>query len=74
MPAQHRYVLCIRNRGFAASLEVRKIYRVKPDPVEQSHGLIRVIDETGGDYLYPEKLFVPIEVPKEAAQALSKRS
>lgn len=66
-----RYVLCIKNRGFAASLEVRKVYRVTVDPEAESHGLLRVIDETGEDYLYPEKYFVAIEVPREAAAAFT---
>ena len=66
-----RYVLCVKNRGFAASLEVRKVYRVRPDPSANAHGLIRVIDESGEDYLYPEKLFVLIDVPREAVAAFS---
>lgn len=64
-----RYVLCLKNRGYAASLEIRKVYRVKTDAEAESHGLLRVIDETGGDYLYPERYFVDIEVPREAAGA-----
>jgi hypothetical protein len=66
-----RYVLCLRNRGFAASLEVRKVYRLRPDPEAERHRLLRVIDETGEDYLYPEKLFVPIDIPREAIAVLS---
>jgi len=68
------YVLCLRNRGYGASLEVRKVYRVVEDEGASSHGLIRVIDESGEDYLYPEKFFVPIDVPKTAMRVFSKVS
>lgn len=60
---QH-FVLCIKNRGYPASLEVRKIYRVTSDNVAEARGLLRVVDESGEDYLYPARLFVPIDVPK----------
>lgn len=70
----HLYVLCVSNRGFAASLEVRKVYRAKPDPEGQKHRLLRVVDESGEDYLYPEKLFVPIEVPSEATRVFARSS
>jgi len=51
---------------------VRKVYRGEADPEAEDHGLLRVIDETGEDYLYPEKYFVPIEVPKKAADAFTR--
>ena len=66
-----RYALCVRNRGYAASLEVRKVCRLKPDAEALTHGLLRVIDESGEDYLYPAKYFVPIEVPRAAAAAFA---
>lgn len=69
-----RYVLCVKNRGYAASLEVRKVYRLKPDAEALGHGLLRVIDESGEDYLYPAKYFVRIEVPKAGAVAFTARS
>lgn len=74
MARTYRYVVCIGNRGNAAALEVRKIYRAIPDVSAESRGLIRVIDESGEDYLYPERFFVPIDVPREAARAFSKTS
>jgi hypothetical protein len=67
-----RYVLCLKNRGFTASLEVRKIYRVKSDAEAESHGLLRIIDESGEDYLYPEKYFVSIEVPRKATAVFAR--
>lgn len=66
-----RYLLCIGNKGVAASLEVRKIYRSISDPDAEKHGLLRVIDESGEDYLYPEKYFVPVRIPDKARRALS---
>ena len=66
------YVLCIDNGGYPESLEVRKIYPVVLDKVAESRKHLRVIDETGEDYLYPSKCFVPIEVPPEAVKVLPK--
>jgi hypothetical protein len=60
--------------GVPASLELRKVYRVVSDPAADSQGLVRVVDESGEDYLYPNKFFVPIEIPKAAVRAFSKRS
>lgn len=63
------FVLCIDNSGYAASLELRKVYRRLSDPGAESKGLLRVVDESGEAYLYPAQLFVPIEVP-EAAEGM----
>lgn len=57
------YVVCLDNRSYPASLEVRKIYRRIADSRAEADGLIRVIDESGEDYLFPVRLFAPIEVP-----------
>ena len=65
------YLLCTDNSGFAAALEVRKIYRVLADPSAKKRGLVRVIDESGEDYLYPTAHFVSIEIPAEAARLLA---
>jgi hypothetical protein len=62
------FVLCIKNRGYPASLETRKVYRALKDDDAESRGLLRVVDESGEDYLYPAKLFVPIDVPKGATR------
>jgi len=60
------YVLCVDARRYPVSLEARKVYRSKPDTGAERHGLIRVIDDSGEDYLYAAKRFVPIHVPKAA--------
>jgi len=57
-----RFVVCLDNSGYDASLDVRKIYRAVSDAKSEKLGLIRVIDESGEDYLYPMKLFATIEV------------
>jgi hypothetical protein len=65
------FVLCIENGGYLASLEPRKVYQTLSDPGAESRGLLRVIDESGEDYLYPARLFVPIQVPHEAERVFS---
>lgn len=70
----HRYGVCVDNRGNPAALEVRKIYRLVEDTTAADRGLIRVIDESGGDYLYPDRFFVPIEVPPAVVRAFSRKS
>ncbi|MEG4345450.1 hypothetical protein QUB70_19565 [Microcoleus sp. A003_D6] len=59
-----KFVVCINDRDYQASLKVRKIYQVIPDNRAAEHQFIRVIDESGEDYLYPVAYFVPIELPK----------
>ncbi len=65
------FFLCIRNRGYAASLQVRTVYSAVEDPEAESHGMLRIVDEFGEDYLFPARFFVPIEVPKAAEQAFA---
>jgi hypothetical protein len=74
MAKSTRYGVCVENRDNPAALEVRKIYRLVEDTAAEARGLVRVIDESGEDYLYPESFFVPIEVPREAVRAFSKKS
>ena len=66
-----RYLICIKNVGYEASLERRKVYRVLPNAKAAGHGLVRVIDESGEDYLYPADFFASIELPREAAPAFA---
>jgi len=62
--AQPQFAVCIHNEGYPASLELLKIYRILPDKKGAKHSLIRVVDESGEDYLYPERFFVPIKLPQ----------
>ncbi|MCH8243990.1 MAG: hypothetical protein IH897_15470 [Planctomycetes bacterium] len=66
-----QFVVCLKNDGYSASLEPRKIYRVVPDSDAATHQLIRVIDESGEDYLYPEEYFAPITLPKTLIESLA---
>ena len=65
-----QFAICVRNEG-AEDLEIRKIYRVLPDARAAKVKHIRVIDESGEDYLYPADFFVPLTLPREVERALS---
>ena len=65
-----RFVVCVRNTGYAASLELRKIYQALRDADAEAHGLVRVIDESGEDYLYPGKFFRSLDLPQAVESAL----
>ncbi len=67
-----KFVVCINNKDYPASLELHKIYRVLPDEDAASDGDLRVVDESGEDYLYPAKRFVPIAVPDAVQKSLLK--
>ena len=69
--ARKRFAVCLRNEGYEVSLEKRKIYEVVPDSDAAKHEQIRVIDESGEDYLYPEKFFAEIELPQPLRRALA---
>ncbi len=64
--SKKNFVICIDNEGYPASLEVCKIYRVVPDRSAEKAGQLRVVDESGEDYLYPRARFVPVVVPRPA--------
>jgi hypothetical protein len=65
-----RFVLCVRNTGYPASLELRKVYKFVTDEQAAKHRQVRVVDESGEDYLYPEEYFVPIKLPQSAERAV----
>lgn len=64
------FVICINNKGYEVSLERGKVYRVLDDEKASQHNLIRVVDESGEDYLFPNEYFVPIKLPEAAEEAL----
>ena len=66
---QKQFVICIKNDD-AEDLELRKLYEVLPDRKAEQDGYLRVIDESGEDYLYPESYFVAIELPAAAREAM----
>jgi hypothetical protein len=63
-------LVCIKNAGYLASLEQRTIYVALPDAGAEKQGLVRVIDESGEDYLYPKSLFRSITLPQALKRAL----
>ena len=65
-----QFVICINNADYPVSLELRKIYQVLPDARAAKLGQLRVIDESGEDYLYPESLFISIQLPKAVEAAV----
>ena len=65
-----RFVVCIDNGGYADDLKVRTVYQVLPDESAARSNYLRVIDETGEDYLYPANLFAFVQVPREAEASL----
>ena len=64
------FVLCVDNRDYPASLEQRKVYQVLADEQASRHGQMRVVDESGEDYLYPQEYFIPIKLPQAAERAV----
>ena len=68
--APSRFVVCINNTGYPASLELHKIYRAIPDKDAAADGDVRVVDEGGEDYLYPASYFAPIKVPVAVEKSL----
>ena len=67
------FLLCVRNKG-CEDLELRKLYEQLPDQKGADEGYVRVVDESGEDYLYPATQFVPVELPREAERALAAAS
>ena len=66
----HQFAICVTNDAYPASLELWKVYRVVPDDNAAKHKLIRVVDESGEDYLYSESWFVPIKLPRVVEKAM----
>ena len=65
-----RYVLCVKNDGYPASLDIAKLYRCLPDPGAKRHAMWRIVDESGEDYLYPSDWFIEISLPAAAKRRL----
>lgn len=70
--ARSRFAICVDNGEYLASLEVHKIYRVLPDKDAERHGDLRVVDESGEDYLYPADYFVLVDFPPKTVKVLNK--
>lgn len=70
-PKARGFVLCVKNTGYEASLERRKLYPTIPDPDAAANGQIRVIDESGEDYVFPSSFFVVLQLPAPVLRALA---
>ncbi len=66
------FAICIENEGYTVSLEKRKVYEICPPERNDPESMIRVIDESGEDYLFPRKWFLPLELPTEARRVLAR--
>jgi hypothetical protein len=69
-PSKYAIVLCLRNKGYEASLERRKVYRAIPDRAAAADDLVRIIDESGDDYLYPARFFAPLKLSTAVKRAV----
>ncbi|MEK6201924.1 MAG: hypothetical protein N2A40_05835 [Desulfobulbaceae bacterium] len=69
--ANYHFVVCVNNSGYEVSLEPRKLYQVLPDSEAAKHHQVRIIDESGDDYLYPELLFLDVPQPEYVAEQVA---
>jgi hypothetical protein len=70
--AKPHFVVCLRNSGYKASLEPRKLYKALPDAAAEKHGQIRIVDESGEDYLYPASFFLSVPLSTQVAAKVAK--
>ena len=66
----NEFAVCIDNRDYPAALELHKIYRVIPDTEAETEGDIRIVDESGEDYLYPSAYFVSVQLPERVKESI----
>jgi hypothetical protein len=69
MSDKHKYVMCINSKGYPLDLTVHKVYKIMPDLGGEEVGMIRIVDDSGEDYLYAIGRFVPVELSAEAEQS-----
>jgi hypothetical protein len=69
-PQSKLLVVCVNNEGYSVSLEKRKLYVALRDPAAEKQGLLRIVDESGDDYLYPKVFFRPIALPQSVKKAV----
>jgi hypothetical protein len=68
--SEKTFAVCVNNKGYPASLELRKLYQVIPDEQAARLRQIRVVDESGENYLYPEQYFAPVQLPQDTERAV----
>jgi hypothetical protein len=70
---KNKFVLCVENKGYEASLELRKLYESLSDKEAERHGQVRIIDESGEDYLFPAEYFAPVRLLTETKNKILER-
>jgi len=65
-----KFVVCLSNEGYEASLEIGKLYRLIPDKEAEEHGYLRVVDESGEDYAFSSDRFHKVELPRKVEKVL----
>lgn len=70
MSTKPQFVICINNEDYPASLQLWKVYRMLPDDKGARHNLIRIVDESGEDYLFPASCFVSVKLPQAVKSAI----
>ena len=74
MNTLRHFAVCIQNDGYEGTLELRKIYQVLEDPMAETNSFVRVIDESGEDYLYPKDWFLSLVLPQRIEEVLAQLS
>ncbi len=69
-----KVLLCVDNEGYSASLEIRKLYEIIPDKEAERHNQVRIIDESGEDYLYPSEFFAPVKLPMQTKNRILEKA
>jgi hypothetical protein len=71
---KQKFLLCVDNEGYEASLETRKLYETIPDKDAERHNQVRIIDESGEDYLYPSRFFASVRLPMQTKNKILKKA
>jgi hypothetical protein len=71
---KQKFLLCVDNEGYEASLETRKLYETIPDKEAERHKQVRIIDESGEDYLYPSRFFAPVRLSMQTKNRILKKA
>jgi len=71
---KQKFLLCVENQGYEASVELRKLYENIPDKEAERHNQVRIIDESGEDYLYPAQFFAPVKLPLQTKNRILQKA
>jgi len=71
---KHKFLICVENEGYEASLETRKLYETLADKEAELHNQVRIIDESGEDYLYPSSFFAPVRLSMQTKDKILEKA